>query len=283
MTTYPVRIDRLQAGIIAWIEAALPDASVFWAPSEFPRDAAAPLVVTAKMLAPPSAAPLGGASASVWTLPTSATIRVLGATEGEGVGLRVSGRRWEHTIGAAETVTTVRDALLDEIGDEPMVSADFTASGTDRIVITGDAIGDLYHVGVMQSAAGLIERETQTTEVAQVELGEVRSYVEIEARSREREPWLGATAALSRLMNTTRLQTARAALDAFGVSFVGSPPAPTELDALSGPAWSSRAQVSIYFGQIALAAASVSLIERVRGSLSVPGTAAITIDTDPPT
>lgn len=282
MSTHPVRLDRLQAGIVAWLSAAIPSASVVWAPTGFPRAAEGPLVVTARLLAPPSASPLGGASTPVRMLPTSATVRVLAATAGAGVILRVSGRRWEILVPALATVESVRDALLDAVGEDPMVSATFVAGGTSRIVITPTTLGDLYGVSITSDVEGMAEVEAMPTTLAEVQLSDVRAYVEIQAWSQDATPRGGAAAALSRLETTRKLQATREVLDVYGLSIIGGVPAPVELDALSGPAWTSRASVSLYIGQIAIAAAAIVPVERVRGTLHVPPVAAVDIDSEPP-
>lgn len=285
MTTAPVRLDRLQAGIIAWLDSVFPSpATVLWSPTVTPRASAGGLVVTAKLLAPPSASPLGGASRTTRLVPTTTTVRVLAVSPGADVALRASGLRWEVPCGV--DVEATRDALLAAVeASSTITSFGAVASGTDRIVLTPTAIGDLYNVSARGSAAGLIEIESQTTTLAQCTMVDVRSYVQIEAWSTSRSPHTGAAAALTRLLVPSRLHDAQEILGAYGVSMIGAPPAPTELDELSGPDWTSRAQVSMYFGQVALAAAAILPIERARGTINVPGAspdAVVTIDTEPP-
>ena len=284
MSTSPVRIDRLQAGLVAWVQSVHPGTTVVWAQSGFPRDTDTGLVFTLRVLAPPSEDPIGGGSRSTRLMPTRVTVQIEGATVGESVKLSVSGRSWEYEIEAGDDVEAVRDGLLAAIEAPTMVSAAFTAVGSDSIQIDATAVGDLHSVWSRGSADGLIDHTVDATTLCEVASADVRTYVEVQAWSYQLAPRLGAPAALSRLMQTRRLTTAVSTLGAYGLAVVGGPPAPIDLSALSGPAWQSRASISFYVSQLALYAEPVESIERVRGTLdlrdAVPDTT-VSLDTGP--
>lgn len=280
MTTNPVHVGRLQAGITAWLDAVFPSATVLF-DREYPRDAGTALVVTAGLLAPPSYAPIGGASRTPYLLPTSVAFRVTAATVGQDVSFGVAGRRWEYTVQAGDDVEAVRDALLAEVPADPMLDATIVASGTDSILVTPLSLGDVY----APRTIGAVEISAAPTQLAEVQMGDVRSHVEVQAYSLDRTPMGGAAAALARLLATSRLHTTRSIFDAHGISISGGLPAPVGLDALSGPVWASRAAISLHFAQVSLAAVALEPVERVRGTLEVRGATPdtlVTLDTEPP-
>lgn len=285
MTTTVVRLDRLQAGLTAALRAALPSATVVWAPSEFPRASANALVLACRMLAGPDADPIGGESLTPATLPMTATLVVIAPVIGEAGILFVSGRRFEHVF-ASTDATAERDAWLAEILDDPMVDATFEASDVDMITIAATEFGDLYKVSARGSASGLVSLTVNTTETGLVQAVDVRSYVEIQAYSTSKFPRSGAAAMLNRFRGRTRLPTIANILDAHGLGFVGTPGRVVTLDALAGPTWQSRSALTVWISQLSLAAETAPRIERVRGNVYARGAGApiqVPIDTEPET
>lgn len=282
MTTLPVRLDRLQAGIIAWVESVIPSVTTLWAPSEYPREAADDVVVAAKLLLGPDGEPGGSLSRSYALLPTAATLRVLpaaAAATGESVGLRVSGRRFEFTIPPAATTAIVRDGLLAAIGttESSMVSATWSAVGTDTISITQLELGDLYQLELLSSLPGLAEVVITGSAIGRVSTGDVSSLVELQAYGRSRYLRSGAGAALQRLRGTVRLPTPLSVLDAFGLAIVGGPGPVVPLDDLAGPTWQSRAAWRVSVAQLSLAAEPLGGVSGVRASLDLRGATAAPI------
>lgn len=261
MTTAPVRLDRLQHGLCASVLHALPAAAVVWAPSEYPRGSG--LLVAIRIIAGPHFAAQGGEAVRMVTLPTAATVRVLDATAGRGVGLRASGLAWEYVIQAGDGVEDVRDGLLASIGEAPPIDAVFEPNDTDEIEIVATALGDLYGLAVRGSAPGLIELETTTAAACKAQIGEVTTTIEIQAYSSSRYARSGATAAVTRWLSTLRLPSSRAILGAAGLSIVEGSPRVVNLDTLSGPGWESRAAVSLSVSQLSIAAELVDTIETI--------------------
>ncbi len=272
MSTRTVHIARMQAGLIELCRTLVPDATVVWAPSELPRAAAAETIIACRLLAGPDDDPMGGASATPVELPLAATLTITDAIEDESVALRASGRRWEYTIEAGDTVGDVRDGLLAEIAAAPgpLVDATFVASGAASIAIEAAALGDLYKIAVRQSAeiATLVVTETGRGLAQSVD---VRSWIEIQAATTSRAPRSGASAALAQILGRRQLPTATGILERYGLAITGAPGRIVGLDALSGPAWQSRAAVTLYVSQVGLAVEPVGAITRARATLSARG------------
>lgn len=267
-----VRLDRLQAGVCAALTAALPGVTVAWAMG-YPSAEGAASIVTARVVSGPGADPLGAPRPRVRLLPMRVRVRVLpgvAAASGEDVRVRVSGLGWEHAIGPGATVQSVRDALLAAIGPAPMVSATFTANDTDEIDVEADALGDLYNVAATGTIAGLIETEVLESVAASVQFGEMATLLELQAYSQSPYPRTGASSVLSRFLTRCRLPSISRILDSYAVGMQGPLSAgPTNLDALSGSAWRSRAAVLIRFSQPFLAAEPAETIESASLGLAV--------------
>ena len=250
MSTSPIRLDRLQAGLFAAVGALLPAATVVWGPSALPREAASAVLVSLQLLAGPT--PSGAPSIASWLLPLSVRLTVGPVEAGETVGLEVSGRRFEHV--AADTDSeAARDGLLAEIGDverNAMVSATFAAVSTDAIDITADAIGDLYNL----RAVGPCELATLTEQLAIAQLDEVESIVRVQIASTDRDVRTGAHASMAKLRHSLALPSTIDLLAAFGLT-LAAPSAPVvPLDYLAGPVWQSRAYTDLRVRQVAVAA-----------------------------
>jgi hypothetical protein len=264
VTSLPVRLDRLQAGLVAWARTMLPDATVVWGPSEYPRESGRRQLVAIRMLTGPSDAPLGGAAAPTMILPIAATWRA--PVPGDTVGLRLSGRAWEYQLLAGDDPTDARDALLavvlDAAGVGPLVSATFEAAGTDEITIAGTELGDLYQISAYGTQCEVVIDDDV---VAQVQVSEATSLVEVQCFG-TREPRNGAAAMMSRLLSRLSLPIARDIFERFGLTLnpVG---APASIDALSGPQWESRSALTLQVTQVQLAAEPVEVVEVVRGTI----------------
>lgn len=279
MTTAPVRLDRLQRGIVAWISAALPDATVVWSSSEYPRPDAGPLLVSVELIAGPDDAPLGGASSTPAELPLEATYTLasVGSGAGSSVGLDVSGRSFEYTIQSGDDVTDARDGLLARIGTDPMVSATFTPASTAAIGIEALELGDLYGLAVRQSEPGMASIAVVSSQLCRVSSSDVVSQLRIEAFGTSRYPRTGAHSALARLRAAARLGGAREILDAHGLSLVGPAARVVPLNRLAGPGWESRSAWTVQIAQISLAAEAVGRITSIRGSIEYRGATAAPI------
>ena len=262
-----VRIDRLQAGVIAWLSDAMPSTTVLWAPSEFPRSTAGATFLAARILSGPDLDPQGGASRTPATLPTAMLLSVTGNTAGQDIRLELSGRAFVYTIQGGDSITDARDGLLAEIGSEPMVSATFAASGSDGITITADAIGDLYNTSI----AGPATLAATASALAIVSTGLVTTRLEVQAYSTDRTPRGGALGTLSEIRGRARLPSATSILQIYGLALVGSPGRLIDITALSGPRWETRAAWDVRISQVTFAAEAVDPIEIVNATATTDG------------
>lgn len=285
MTTRPVRLDRLQAGLVAWARAMLPDATVVWGPSEYPREQGRRQLVAIRMLTGPSDSPIGGSYTVTRDLPTAITWRAQTPVPGDTVGLALSGMRWEYVVQAGEDATDARDGLLavilDTAGVGPLVSATFEESGAADIAIEGLEIGDLYQPAAFGTQCTVIVDAEQT---ALLQISEATSLIEVQTFGL-REPMNGAANMMAKLLSRMTLPTSVDLFARFGLS-VNPTGAPASIDALSGPQWESRSALSLRVSQIQMAAEPVELVESVRGIMEarseLPITYSVPVSFDEP-
>jgi hypothetical protein len=254
MTSQVVRLDRLERGLGAVVSALLgATATVLWAPSEFPRESAAGLLVALRPIAGPSPIQGGAPSVSAWTLPLGATLTVGAVSPGDVLALEISDWRVEYTVLLADTIETTRDAFLALI-EAALVSVEAAAAGTDEITIEAPEVGDLYNLSV----SGPLTLVIDTEQTARVQIDEVASVIEVQIYSTDRFMRAGAASAMSRLLGQLELNAARDILDAYGLS-VNAGDA-IALDDLAGPHWQSRRVSTWTVTQISLAAEAAGVI-----------------------
>jgi hypothetical protein len=285
VTTRAVHLERLQAGITELCRTLVPAATVVWSPSELPRGAAADLIIACRLLAGPDDDPMGGSSATPCDLPLTATLAILDAGDaGDAVVLQASGRSFEYVIEAGDDEGDIRDGLLAviEAAPGPLVDATFEASGPTSIAIEAESLGDLYHLRLRQSTAGLASLTVNSTGAGLAQSVDVRSWVELQAVSTSRAPRSGAAAALSTILGRRNLPIAQAIMERYGLAFTGAPGRIVGIDALAGPSWQSRSAVTLYVSQVGLVVEPVGAITRARATLEARGatTAPITISLD---
>ncbi len=278
MTTNPVRLDRLMAGMLELVESRAPaGASVHWVPVIEPEENLSDPHFSIRLVSGP--APRAGlARASVFSrvLPLAFTLTVGSTlTEGDTLRFRVSGRTFSENVAAGDTPEAVRDRLLVQLA-QPLVDATFTANGTDAIDVASSEYGDLYGV----DAAGPGSIVTTTSSLCKIQFDQVRSEVEVQAYSRDRYPMSGAQVALSRITQALELPASHAILDAYNLSV--TPGAVLDLTALSGPEWESRSAVTLSVFQPSVSAEPVQAIQSSRFSIEargLPGTEEVTGET----
>lgn len=267
MTTRPVRLDRTMAGLRALALALTPAGTVCrWSHGEYPGELDGSVLVTFRLLSGPFTAGLGEASGGPVTLPLTATLTITADTEGADAVLRVSGRRFKYRAQSGDDVEAIRDGLLAAIGDpddDALVSATFTASGTDQITIAALEPGDLYDL----TAYGLASLVVDTSAAIKCSTDDVMTVIDMQVFSRSRFPMDGAAAIMSKLIAAIDLPTARGIMDAYGIDV--SFGRPVALDGLAGPRYVSRQSSTIQVTQVSLIAEASTPVETVESTITV--------------
>ncbi len=271
-----IRLDRMQAGLVAWVQGVLPSATVAWGRQHLPRDASAQRLVTFNEVSGPIGA---GASVRPWTLPTTATVLVGAVSDGDYLRVTLSGTSAEYQVQSGETTEEARDGLLAAL-QATDVAATFTAVSTDKIRLVADSPGDLYHIcgygvavlltnedaanyGTYLLGTGLYggQADTPSSDTYLVQLDEATYRIEMQISDKRSSPRLGASAAMAELFASTDLPVARQVREDYGLRFeMGTPIA---LDRLAGPAWESRRVVDLRVTLMSISAAQATRLARV--------------------
>lgn len=228
MSSSPIRFDRVQAGLVATVAAALPTSVRVWAGQEIEDGTAGdgPLAVLSIVTGfdPPS----GGASRPTRTLPTAATLTITAPAR-----VWIAGMWWEATD---------RDDLLEQLDAAPWLSATYEAGDPTTITFEAPSPGDLHDLRAAPAEAA--EWEIDEDAQAEVLIEHVAGVCSIDLYSRARSIRAGAMAELQRWRSYVQTSPGRELLDRFGLALGGEPIRILPLDAIAGPRWDSRARAS---------------------------------------
>lgn len=266
-------IDRLRLAVRRMILAAHPaDVTAVWAPSTFPRSPGADrAIITAQCVRGPT---LAQSERRRMTLPTSLLVTIASPTDNARMGLRLSGVQRYADLGAGETATSARDALLDVLTEpldaEALLPGVTVAGvGADSIRLTG-APGTMYEPEAIGPG---LTYATESSVRARCLTGRAQAVLEVTAYAGGRAPI--AQELLSGVETALRAPTVDAIEQDTGVIFgrhsLGDI---VDLTALAGPEWESRAVARIAVSLRAMRAEEIETINTLSMSrlrTSAPG------------
>lgn len=244
MATSPVPLDRLQACLTAWVSSI--GVQAVWAPSGYSGRPGASIRFIG---------PISGVNAArpVRTLPTAGTFTVPAASPSR---IEISGRRWD---------ATGRDAFLALLGAGPtLVNATFAAGGANEITVVGNEVGDLWRP---RTSGGATWTATSTA-VCEAVIGEVEVNVEVQFFSTDKYLRGGAMATATKLVTHAGSYDQEALFDQYNCSLGRRPLQVTDLTALSGPDFESRAAVTFSVNLLVIDAREIVTIDEVDGTIT---------------
>lgn len=262
MATRAIRLDRMQAGLVAWVSSVLPSTTVVWGKQSLPRESAAASLATFSVIAGPRSAGQGGGSMRPWTLITTATITVPAVAEGDYLTIRASGTSATHQVTAGEDGDTeaARDSLLAEL-QASSITATFAAASTNQITISASP-GDIYDL----IGQGVSVVTTASAPYA-VQVDEAVYRVELQISSTDPSPMNGASSLMAELCASTDLPVPEAIRELCGLRVdMGNP---INLSRLSGPDWQSREVVDIEVTLISLATSQAQALVQILANIEV--------------
>lgn len=236
---------------------ALADAAplVLWAPTNFPRRTAGGSVVTASVVR----GPLFHATSIMQSdEPTVLTWTVDEPTANQRVGLTIAGARWTVDVGAVDTATTARDALLDLFTAEILPGVTIAASGADAITFdANDVPGLLWRP---QSIGALATVTVDESIVCEVSTATAEVVVELQAYAAGRG--MSALSILADVAGGLNMDVAAALRLQNGVSLTSKSEL-VDLTAIAGADWESRASFRTTWGIRSYKARAIDAIESV--------------------
>lgn len=238
-----VRLDRLQRALVS----ALGDAAetVLWIHGEMPHEnISTGTVIALSLTAGPTPVFRSHVRGRLITPADSVVVRILDATEGVRLLIRVNEFAYYHDVTALDTVTSIRDALLADISaDEPDITV--TTDGVDGISLAADHLGALRTVELV-GGDSQIDNDPPVfsgdavlvTEASQTHLVNVQCY------SKQRELRFGATAVAQTAHDLLQAEDILEQIDREGFA-IWALEGITDISAISGARWETRATFDV--------------------------------------
>lgn len=274
-----IRFDRLQQGLVAMFSGIAE--SVHWAGAELPNK---DTMLVLDVVGGPERL-RSGARGFPMRPAASLVLLVAGVEEDVRVIARLNGFDYAHDIGASETVTDVRNALLAQITDGEAGAVTAAAVDDDRIALTADFLGGLRSLellGADVDGEPLLGFENLVIEDEAVAItsGTDVFLVNAQAYSKGRAPRDGALALISEARDRTESRARVDELGRYGVKF-RTKGTPTNLRAVAGAHWESRYSWDVRVAAKSIAIEPVGQIEHATIGITV-GNERVTAEVDAP-
>lgn len=258
----PIRLDRLQAVLTNEFTRALElqdgPPEVHWALTEPSHEQLPVSCVALRMISPPSPFIRSRKRATLLNPAISIDITVSSVVVGTRYGIRLNNFLYFTDAIGGDTLTTIRDRLSATISDDLLEPVTLSDIGADGLRITADfngAMRELTLVGPLTSATPIWSSQS----VGVVE-GQNTMLVNVQAYSKNREPWNGAPQITAIILAALQTETYAESLDAAGVA-VQEKGTPTDLSAIAGGRWETRSSFDLALGMQAAWSEDVERIE----------------------
>lgn len=262
----PIRLDRLQKVLFDVLTDALAPIQVAWAYSEeswetVPDEG----LVSLTMIGGPQPFIRSGKRGTILNAVSTITITVDSVEVGKRYLIRLNGFDYFTDAVGGDTLTTIRDRLRDAINGDPLETATASDSGADAVTLTADSLGGMRSLslsGALSAGAPVLDGDSVlVTEGAQ------NMLINVQAFSKQREPRLGAWAIIQRCLAVVQSEDYVETLRRFGVG-VWTKGVVTDLSAIAGAHWESRASFDLSVAAKAVWVRPVDRIESVETTLN---------------
>jgi len=262
----------MQAGLGQMILTALgPSTSVSWVYGEISFDSLPNDFVSLSILSGPLPARNRFPSGSPCVFPPSIIDFSIDAVSiGSLDRITINEVDYSHDVGALDTVTIIRDAILAlMVADAEYVSWTAVALGADAIRVTSPVtgifqagyLGDISHVATYHATSVQIRESSKTFNI------------QIQAFSKSREPYNGAWSMISQIQDAIMTQSVIDSLyDDYGI-VLHDPVSndPQNLSALAGPNWETRANLDLKVNLASTISVAVDYFDAVEMTISPSG------------
>jgi hypothetical protein len=258
----PIRLDRVQRGIYEALQTALgappAGALVAWAYGEQPYAAGPDAgLVSLTMVGGPSPGLLQSKRAVTQKAYTSADVQVAAASESR-YTVEANGVPYFYDATGADTVTTIRDALIALVEADTLAAVSASIVSADTLRISADTTGSLWRLRL----SGALDFGNLVDSGAFVSIteGNMVASIGVQAFSKTREPVGGAWDIAAQCLMALQQPAAVRTLDCYGVGLMLKG-ALTDLSAIAGGYWESR--VAFDFG-ISMFGVSFEAVEPIQ-------------------
>lgn len=265
----PIRLDRLQTVLTNEFTRALElqagPPEVHWALTE-PTHGQLPVsYVALRMIAGPSPFIRSRKRGSLRNPSTSIDITVDSVVEGRLYGIELNCFLYSTDAVGGDTLETIRDRLVDLISNDLLEPVTPTDVGADGLRLTADFTGamrELKLFGPLTASANVVSDQS-VIEIS----GTNTMLVNVQAFSKNREPWEGAPMLAQICYAALQTETYVEALRCNGVT-VQNKGTPTDLSAVHGGRWETNQSFDL---ALAMQSAWVEDADRIE-SLSLTST-----------
>jgi hypothetical protein len=256
----PVRIDRLQTALYTELSAALGGAEVYWAYTAPTHEQLPASYVVLTTVAGPAPFNRAISQGTLENPATSIEIAVTSATVGATYTIELNAYPYSTVGIGGDTVTTIRDRLISAVNAdavEPVTASIFDAN---ELTLTADFNGALVSLELFGplSASAPVVSDTSVL----VHDSEQTMLVNIQAYSKNREPWNGAESMTTVCYAALRSQSVVDALARSGI-VIWTKGVPTSIPVVIGSRWESRSSFDVTFAMRSVWAENVERIETV--------------------
>lgn len=272
----PLRLDRIQKALFETLGDACAPTQVAWGYSELAWETVPDEgLISLTMVGGPSPFILSGKRGKLLNAVDSILITVDAVGLGRYVA-RLNDFSY-HTDGVVgDTLTTIRDRLVDLINADDLETATASPSGGDSLTLAADDLGGLRSLtisGPLTAGAPVLDgRSVLITEGAQNMLVNVQAY------SKGREPRDGAWALTQRALAAVQSEDYISIMRHFGVG-VWTKGVVSDLSAIAGAHWETRASFDLSLAARAVWVRPVDRIESINTTLTTANPATQTVFT----
>lgn len=267
-----IRLDRMQRGLYEALDGVA--GTVSWAMGEAPRGEGT--LLSLRLTGGPTPGLRKHGREVLLDAATLVDVQVTSAVAGDRAVVELNDFPYIVDVGGGDTVTDVRDAfvaLVTELDGDTIAA---TAASTDRVQLTPNSAGAIRSV-TLSGPLGLAAPVTHGDAVAVTE-GTSTAVIELQAFSLDRTPRGGAVSILAEAMARLQRPDVLELLQRWGVAIYDLGDV-TDLSAIAGSHWESRALAGITIAMRSTAVAPVGFIENVSADIEVVDVETVTAST----
>lgn len=261
----PLRLDRVQRALFETLGDAVAPVRVAWAYSEETFESVPDEgLIDLTMIGGPQPFIRSGKRGSILNAVDAITITVDSVGTGRYV-IRLNDFSYFTDGVGGDTTTTIRDRLRDAINADPLETATASDAGASGLTLAADELGGLRSLtlsGALSAGPPTLDgRSVLVTEGAQ------NMLINVQAFSPCREPRNGAWALIQRALAVVQSEDYVETMRALGVG-VWTKGVVTDLTAIAGAHWESRASFDLSIAAKAVWVREVDRIETVKATLN---------------
>lgn len=242
-----VRLDRLQRALYDAFSAAGIASNVVWTRGEVPRESLGPDIVALSLTAGPTPGLRMRTRGRTILPPDSVVVRVLAATVGKRLIVRLNDFDYRHDVSTGQTITNVRDALMAKVvaGEQSQGDVTVLTDGTDGFEIIAALLGGIRSLVLVGGDSEIAnDPPVSSGDAVLVTEGTSLHMVNVQAFSTNTSPRNGAHQVAQDALDLLQAEDVVEQIgeEGFAIWDLG---AVTDLSGIAGAHWQSRATFDV--------------------------------------